>query len=225
MIEKVSYRLLIDREESLLFDYYVSHSVFTPSSRCVVLTNKTFQIGQELYLELGINESLNKVFKGKIYKIEKYQDRYKLFADSLYDLRNNLIYTSLKDVNPKQILGYLGLKNLVYTNKNLQEKHHFPVLGLTPLQTIKHILKVWNLKGFVFYLDLDDKFHFHHIDEYWDKKIQTNRIIKQNKLNEISMPLFTGIFINEILETHQGSFKVLSITYTKGKTYLEIENA
>ncbi len=223
MIEKVSYRLLIDGQEGLLLDYYVSHSIFTPSSKCVVLTDKEFTEGQKLYLELGVNGKTNKVFTGTIYKVEKYQNKFKLYADSIYYLRQNPKTISLKDVNPKQILNHIGIDKLIYTKKNLPEKHHFPILKLTPLQVIKQITKAWNLKDFVYYLDLEENLHFHHKDEYWDKTVKTDRIISQNTINTVSMPLFTGIFINQILEAEE-NYKVLSLTHTKGKTLLEIED-
>ena len=224
MLKRFTYSLKIDDDDKYkLLDYYVSHSIFTPSAKCVVLTDKPVKKEQKITLSIGY-ETPFKVFQGTIYKVEKLQDKYKIYADSIYHLRKGEKTLSLKDVNPKDILNHIGIKKIIYTQKNLIEKHHFPILQMTPLQIIKQIIKVWNLKDFVYFLDLEGALHFHRKDEHFKKVVKTEQIITQDTQNTLIMPLFTEIFINQILQTKENQYKVLSLTHTKGKTYLEIEN-
>lgn len=220
MIKKNTYKLTIDEKQQKLFFYEVSHSIYTPSSKAVLITDQKPNLHKKVKLELNGNL----VFLGYVLKIEKLQERYKIYVYNNYPLIKEKITKSLKDVSPKQILEYIGIKKIKYTQKRLIEKHHFPIFQLNKLQIIKQILKAWNLKDFIFYVDLDEALHFHHKDEYWDRQTDIELPIAKNSERFISFPLKTDIYINQKVSIKNKTYKVISITHLNGKTYIEVEN-
>ena len=224
MIKKPTYQLIIDEKEYLLLDYKVSHSIFTITSKAELLVNKPVNNGSYLELALGYDNDNQKVFWGYVSKIKKEGEKYRIKAINTYKLEKSILKVCLKDVSPKEILNYIGL-DLVYTQKNLQLKHHFIIWNFNKIQIIKKIIKTWNLKNFVYFFDLDKRLHFHHINEYWDKTVEIENFTIDNSHHSLKLPLTPGIFINQIVKAGDENYKVLSLTHYRDNTYLEIENA
>ena len=224
MIKKPTYQLIIDGKEYLLLDYKVSHSVFTITSKAQLVIDKPVKVGSYLELSLGYDDNNKKVFWGQIFGVKKEGAKYKIECINTYELTKSKLKFCLKDVSPKEILGYIGL-DLIYTKKNLQPKHHFIIWDFNKIQIIKKIIKTWNLKDFVYFFDLDKKLHFHHINEYWDKTVEIENFAIDNTSHSLKLPLTPGIFINQIVKVGKEKYKVLSVSHYRNNTYLEIENA
>ena len=223
MIRKITYELTVDGKSFKLLSFEVSHSIYTPTQTAILTVDKKPNLYGKVNLKLGTDQNNSLIFKGFIIKIDKLQNKYKIYADNTYHLQNNIKTISLKNVDPKQILNHIGISNLKYTQKNLMPKHHFPILNKTPFQVVKEIIKAWNLKNFVFYMDKDLVFHFHHKNEFWEKIHEVFLPVVKNTENKITLPLSTNIYVNEKVKIKDKTYKVVSVFHAFGKTILEVE--
>jgi len=202
-VRKPSYLLYIDSEEQKLLSFEVTHSVYTPSGVCICeieLPKEVPDFGTPMELHLGWGGRTEKVFKGYTERVELKQNRLRVFARNHHLFwQQERLSGCLKDVTPKEVLEFLNPPNgFVLADRPYDVRHHFLIWNQTKEEVVKQILKAWNLKGFTFWWDLEEKFHLHPLGEFASpiREIPKNEVIafRNNTLIGVLNP---NLFVNQ----------------------------
>jgi len=222
---KPTYKLLIDGKEYKLFSYEITHSVFTPASFAKLLIEKaSFPPNTPVELHLGYDyENVSLVFKGYVEETYAQGENTLVLARNYHKIfSEQRVKGCLKDVTPREVLEFLKPKGLVFEERPFPQKHHFLLFNDTKDFAVKKTLRTWNMKGYLYFFDLEEKLHIHTLGKFVLPKVKPpeNFLISFEDQRAI-LNLFPNLFINQEVELRDKTLIVKTITHKDGITLIE----
>jgi len=221
---KPTYRLLIDGKELKLFSYEIVHSVFTPAGYAKVLTEKgNFPQNSPLELYLGYDWENTLVFKGYVEEVYTRGEKNLILARNYHKIfSEERVKGCLKDTTPKEVLEFLKPRGLVFEERAFPQKHHFLLWNHTKDYTVKKVLRTWNMKGYLYFFDLEEKLHLHTLGKFKFPRVkpQSNFIVRFEQKKAL-LKLFPKVFVNQEIELKNKTFIVRTLIHRNGITVLE----